>query len=269
MAASSEYRYHWEHIMQSIGKMLSFRRVVDLLNNQLYFSNFVGNLDWLFDAGSGLLSFGDQHRWQTQLLGTESEASGTWLWAWANSGSNIPAHLLVTSLALKAYGEQHGIPELATPQLTLDQIDGHTLAVLASGICEANAYCRCPYEGGALYVLIMDESFPKCPDPPLQRVATVFPQAIGSLAIPDHEQALCGYLDYCDLKHEHTGNQIVVRGEGGEALLTATFDEQKRLTNLEVRLNAEPPAAEPAADAGHSERVESWDDMQLRRLLGG
>jgi hypothetical protein len=143
-------------------------------DQQQFFINCINGRNWNFDLASGLLSFGYEFCWKTHLLGTESVISNSWLWTWANTSSNIPAHLLVASLALKAYGEQNGIPELTTPQLSLDKIDGHKLALLASGICEANAYYRCPYEGGALYVLIMDENFPKCQDPPLKRVATVF-----------------------------------------------------------------------------------------------
>jgi hypothetical protein len=103
----------------------STRCIAFSLDLQLFFSDMIEDYDWQYDFESGLLAFGNQYRWQALLLGTESEASGTWLWAWANEASNIPAHLLVASLALKAYGEQHGIPELTTPQLPLDQIDGH------------------------------------------------------------------------------------------------------------------------------------------------
>lgn len=185
---------------------------------------------------------------QAQLLGTESESSNTWLWAWANTESNIPDHLLVASLSLKDYGEQHGIPELTQSELPLDQIDGHTLALLASGLCDANAYYRCPYDGGALFVLIMDENFPKDPTPPLQRIASVFPQAIASLDIPDHRLALTGYLDHYGLAHEQDGDKIVAK-ENGEVMLTAAFDKQGRLTNLVVKLKADVPAA-----------TESWED---------
>lgn len=225
---------------------------------QLHLSRLTGLSGWHFDLPTGMLSFGERHRWRTQLLGTESGACNSWLWAWANTESNIPAHLLVASLALRAYGEQHSIPELTTPQLPLDQVDGHTLALLASGICEANAYYRCPYEGGALFVLIMDENFPKCTDPPLQRIATVFPQAIASLDIPDHKLALAGYLDHYGLSHEQDGDKLVVK-ESGEPVLTATFDELNRLTNLEVKLKSDTPTP----------KGESWDEGQLRRMLGG
>jgi hypothetical protein len=237
------------------------RHIAPSLDKQHYLCQITGNHDWRFDLGTGLLAFGNQYHWHIQLLGTESEASGAWHWAWGNGNSNIPEHLLVASLALKAYGEQHGIPELTTPQLPLDQVDGHKLALLASGVCEANAYYRCPYEGGALFVLIMDENFPKCTDPPLQRIATVFPQAIASLDIPDHKLALSGYLDHYGLIHEQDENQIMVH-ENGVAVLMATFDEQNRLTHLEVKLKAE------ANDPDVTNSGESWDDGQLRRMMG-
>lgn len=236
--------------------------VASLVDKQLYCTHLVRGNAWHFDLRAGAISFAKQYRWQTQVLATESEASGTWLWAWANTDSNIPTHLLVASLALKAYGDQNGIPELTTPHLSLDQVDGSTLALFASGICDANAYYGCPYEGGALFVLIMDENFPKCTDPPLQRIATVFPQAIASLEIPDHKLALTGYLEHYGLSHEQDGEKIVVK-ENGEVVLAATFDEQNRLTKLEAKLEG----AEPKSDAGGA--VESWNEMQLRRMLGG
>jgi hypothetical protein len=235
------------------------RRFCSAFDSQLYLAKLVEGMNWHFDLHSGLLTFGSLLSWQIQLLCTESELTNTWLWAWANTESDVPAHLLVATLLLKTYGEQHGIPELTTPQLPLDQVESHTLALLASGLCEANGYYRCPYEGGALYVLITDENFPKCEDPPLQRIASVFPQAIASLEIADHKEALCGYLDHYGIDHQHTVHQIVVQDDDGESILTATFDEQNRLTHLEAKLQPTPPASKNA----------EWDDELLRRMLGG
>ncbi len=82
---------------------------------QLHLSGLIGEQPWNIDLKTSLLSFGDKYRWHFQLLGTESEASGTWLWAWATTASKLPAHLLVASHVLKTYGEQRGIPELTTP----------------------------------------------------------------------------------------------------------------------------------------------------------
>ncbi|WP_020471392.1 DUF6882 domain-containing protein [Zavarzinella formosa] len=205
------------------------------LANQMFLAILARASNWRFDFASGQLSFDNQYRWHSQVLGTESFESNTWLWAWANEASNIPASLVGSAHVMRMLGEVQGFPELTEPEVSLDRIDGHTIAMIASSVCQANAYYRCPYEGGALYVLIMDDNFPKDPTPPLARLATVFPQAISSLDIPDHRLALTGYLDYHGLAYEQIGDRVVAK-ENGEPALTATFDHLNRLTNLEATI---------------------------------
>ena len=59
-------------------------------DRQLLFAELVADLPWAYDLQTGTLSFGDSYQWHAEILGTESEESGTWLWAWANEGSDIP-----------------------------------------------------------------------------------------------------------------------------------------------------------------------------------
>ncbi|MBL8799294.1 MAG: hypothetical protein JNM56_35740 [Planctomycetia bacterium] len=213
------------------------RHAAAAFDKQLRLNDLVGEEDWYFNMASGLLSFGQHLHFHAQVLGTESEETNSWLWAWANEGSNIPPSLLQAVLQLKALGEEQQIAELTTPMLPLSEIDGHTLAMIASGVCQANAYYRCPYEGGAAFVLIQDDSFPKPTEPPLARIASVFPRAICSIEIPDHRLALLGHLDHYGLAYEQEAGKVLVK-ENGELLLTATFDELNRLTNLEVMIDS-------------------------------
>ena len=230
--------------------------VVSALDKQHYLADLIGESDWRLDIDSGMLSFGSETSWRVQLLGTESESSGTWLWAWANAKSRIPEHLLHAARFLKAIGEQHGILEFGSPTIPLSHVRGHTFAAIASGVCRANAYYRCPYDGGALFTLIIDDAFPKCSDPPLQRVVAIFPQAISLLGISDHRAALLRYLGFYGFSPKDYGRTLTV-SEGGRVVLTAKFDEQNRLTGMEAELQAVPTRA-----------GESWDEMQLRRMLG-
>lgn len=168
-------------------------------DKQLHLANLVGEQGWHLDLSTGLLSFGNGYIWHVQILGTESDQDRTWLWAWANEGSNIPPSHLQAALRMKALGEEQQIPELTTPILQLGDIDGHRLAMIASGVCQANAYYRCPYESGSAFVLIQDERLPKPPEPPLARIALVFPQGISAIEIPDHRLARLGDLDFYGL----------------------------------------------------------------------
>ncbi|MBL8793997.1 MAG: hypothetical protein JNM56_08830 [Planctomycetia bacterium] len=206
-------------------------------DKQLHLAELVGEEDWHFNMASGLLSFGQHLHFQAQVLGTESYENNTWLWAWANEGSNIPEKLLVSSLAMKALGEEQQIAEFTTPMLQLGGIDGNTLATIAGGVCQADAYFRAPYQGGAAYLLIQCNAYPKNTEPPLARIASVFPQAIAAMEIPNHKLALAGYLGHYGLAGQDDAGKLVVK-EDGQAVLVAAFDEQERLTKLEVTVAA-------------------------------
>lgn len=218
---------------------LCVQHVAKSFSKQLQLGAVVGNHDWTFDVSTGTLSFGNKHHWHAQLLGTESNETNTWLWAWANTGRNLPPALIQASLQMKQLGEQQNLPELTQPQLPLTaDINGHVLSMIASGVCDADAYYRGPYEGGAAFLLIKDDKFPRSKEHPLARLAHVFPQAISAFAIPDHRLALTSYLDGCGVGHVNEGNAVIVK-EGRETLLTATFDEQNRLTKLEATIKGD------------------------------
>jgi hypothetical protein len=222
-------------------------------DRQAHLAALVGGLDWAIDVPAARLSFGDRHRWAVQFLGTEGHAAGTWRWAWAGPSALLKPGLAV-ALALRDSG---GAPEFAAAELPLREADGHALATVAGTLCGANAYYRCPYDGGALFALVADTNFPECPDPPLRRVADVFPQALAALDLPDHRRAFMGHVCHRGLSAAADGDRVIVRA-GGESL-TATFDDLHRLARLEV-----------AADAVPEENPEeSWDQAQIRRLLRG
>jgi hypothetical protein len=216
---------------------LVLQYAASVLDRQLYLNELVGELDWHFDLTAGTLTFGDRYRWSVQLLGTESEASRTWLWAWANPSALSPDRLRA-ALTLREFGRERNLPEFVEPQLLLNAVDGHLLGMIAAGLLNANAYYRAPYEGGAAVFLITDEAFPRCQEPPLSRIAAVFPQAIAAFALPDHKRALEGYLQSYGLACADEHGRIVVREEG-EPVLIASFDEQNRLSELHVTLAGE------------------------------
>src|SRR5262245_17159005 len=123
---------------------LVLRYAASVFDRQLHLNELVGNLDWDVDLTAGVLNFGDRSRWSVQLLGSESQASRTWLWAWANP-SGLPGELVQASLALRQFGEENGIPELVEPQIPLEKVNGHLLSLIACGLTDADAYYRAPY----------------------------------------------------------------------------------------------------------------------------
>jgi hypothetical protein len=133
-------------------------------------------------------------------------------------------------------GEAQQIPELTAPVIASAETDGHALALIASGVCRANAYYRAPYDGGAAFLLIQDDSFPKPTDDPVKQIAEVFPQALASLAIGNHRRAWESYLGCFGLDSETRGEQVVSY-RFGMLVLSTRFDELDRLIELEAQLS--------------------------------
>ena len=109
------------------------------------------------------------------------------------------------------------------------------LSMIASGVCDANAYYRRAIRRRCSVSPIKDERFPRSKEHPLARLAHIFPQAISSLSIPDHRLALTSYLEQCGIAFANEANTVSVI-EGSKPALTATFDEHNRLTKLDAVL---------------------------------
>lgn len=218
----------------------------DLLNKtaavafdkQATLGDLIGSRNWQFDMDSGTVTFGSDLRFSVQLLGTESEYDKTWLWAWANRESGIPANLLQAAEQMRQYGEQHQLGEFTSPELQLTElVTGHHLSMAAGTLTNANGYYRGPYEGGALFMLIQDAAYPRPSVNPITRVLTMFPQVIMNVSLSDHRTALAYYLRYYGAEVKTEGNNLIGIFPNGKETraqkeMRAEFDIQNRLTNM-------------------------------------
>ena len=124
------------------------------LEKQARLFSFLGEHIMDLDLDAGTARFSDSLVFPFQALGTESDNSLTWLWAWAEEQTEIPPKLLASALELRAWGEKEGLEELILPAVDLDRADGTMLSLIASEICKASGYYRDPYEGGTLFLLL-------------------------------------------------------------------------------------------------------------------
>ncbi len=207
---------------------------------QMRLAAVLEDLDWAFDMDSGRITFaGPQDEEDTaisspcQVLGTESDGSRTWLWAWANHESQIPDQLLRASRLMRDYGIENSVFELSDPQLDLGRWDGHRLSLIAAGMLDAPGYYRGPYAGGALFVLL-EEAFVAAP---VERSVTTFASALPGfiMAFPDvdHRLAATGLASALKLATERSD---VVVGVDGHA--TLEFDTNGRFRALRSQLHA-------------------------------
>ena len=199
-------------------------------------ADLLGDHSWNLSLSAGTISLGEGQVFPIQVLGTESEHTGTWLWAWANDQSQIPTKLLKSARRVRKVGQEQGVLELAEAEWPLDGISGHYMAMVCSGLCGADAYYRCPYEGGAAFVLVSVPALRQSIPHLALRMSTTFTTLISTFEVADQKAAFLAYTAGKGLKAEIAGSVYRCQLPDGDLLL-ATFDRRNRLVKLETELN--------------------------------
>ncbi|MBO0950689.1 DUF6882 domain-containing protein [Fibrella forsythiae] len=189
----------------------------------------VGNNSWGVDMNSGTITFGQTLRFPIQVLGTISHSSNSWLWAWANDKSGIPASLLKQANQLKEYGDANGIDLLQISQFDADINDLHKIGCIASGMFNASCYYIADYGKGAMLVTIKAKEFEAVQKVGHLRMFTTFPQLISNFDV-DHRSAFTNYLQAKGYVISEEANRM--HGQSGSDTIVGEFDEYGRLVNI-------------------------------------
>lgn len=182
------------------------------------------------DLDAGRIRFNEDIEMPFQVLGTESDNTLTWLWAWADEQTEVPPDLLRAAKQLRDWGAREGFPELTLPSLDLDQADGQALALIGTEVCGANSWYRDAYEGGAAYLLLYDRRIDAQPSFDLSRLSRWFLDLAFRYDL-NHRNALQSYLRIKGLSPIETGGRITATLETGESL-NAEFDAAGQLKSL-------------------------------------
>jgi hypothetical protein len=183
------------------------------------------------DLGSGKIIFDNRLEVPFQVLGTESDNTLTWLWAWAEEHTEIPEDLVTSSLQLKDWGKQEGIEEFTIPSVDLSRADGHVLSLISSQISSASGYYRSLYEGGAVFVLVFSEVVDRQPPFGLDGLSRQFADLISQYEF-HHRNALVSYLRANNLSFTEKGPFVSAKLVTGEKLIVE-FDGQGRLKTID------------------------------------
>jgi hypothetical protein len=205
------------------------QHVITAMSRQLALADVIGSRSWGVDIPAGTVRFGSDLSYGIQLLGTESEHDRTWLWAWANTQSNLPPAVLQAAGWLRGYGQQSGIAELVEPMFSLDRADGHQLALLASGLT-GRCYYRGPYEGGALFFLLEGVPAEVLAPVRFERAVMAITQVLQAFPL-DHRTAVQSFLHQQGWRVEAAPHGLTGHHPGGWAL-HADLDQRGRVTSL-------------------------------------
>src|SRR3990172_5863637 len=181
------------------------------------------------DLDAGKIRFGSVLEFPFQVLGTASDNTLTWLWAWSEVQTEMPEGLMQLALELKAWGVREGLPEFSGPEIDLNQADGHMISLIASMIVRASCYYRDSHQGGALFLLLFGEAIDS--QPPFDRARLVHHLTeLGSVYEVDQRKMLLAYLRARDFAFVEDARKVTARLESGE-MVDMAFDDQGRLVN--------------------------------------
>ena len=182
------------------------------------------------DLDARIMRFSNGLEIPYQVLGTESDNSLTWLWAWADEQTEVPLNLLSSAFKLKDWGEREQIREFSAPSVDLNQCDGHAIALVSTQICNASSFYRDDYEGGTAFLLLSDERIDRQPSFDRARLFQQFSELISRMEL-NHRNVFLSYFLLKGLYPVEKGPVISCELENGERVL-GEFDEMGRATML-------------------------------------
>lgn len=191
----------------------------------------VGEHFFELDLDAGLARFGSDLAFPCQVLGTQSDNTLSWLWAWSEAQEDIPEGMIRAALEMRDWGLREMVPEATEPAVDLDRADGRMLAMIAAEVCRASCFYRDAYEGGALFLLLSGSAIDGQPSLDAQQLS----RHLRTLS-QEHEinprQALLAYLRARGLSVEERDASVTCRLGNGEQFLME-FDDQGRLLDQE------------------------------------
>lgn len=168
-----------------------------------------------FDLDAGRLRFSEGLEFRFQVLGTESDNTLNWLWAWAEEQEDLKPDLITSALQMKEWGAKSGIPECTVPSVDLDKADGHVLSLIASEVCAASCYYQDSYDGGASFLLLFGGELEQQPGYDVAGLSRQFSNLI-ALHELDRRNALMSYLRQKGLPFTEQGTIIKFELESTE-----------------------------------------------------
>ena len=186
------------------------------LEKQFHAYDVIGDASWWVNLDEGTIVFGGELEMGAALLGTE--ASGTWLWGWANPGG-FPEPVIATGLAAYEYGSAQDLPALIEPESALSEDVGlDRIGIVASGALGLQATYTGPLDEDARILVGLEHPLLELPPPDPARTITVLTTVLQSGFVSDWRVALDAYR--------------AQRGDDALAGVEIELDERGRIRNL-------------------------------------
>lgn len=168
----------------------------------------VKNRNWNVDFSKGWIAFGED-QYPVELIGTESNQSNTWNWAY-NNVNHFPDSMIKIATDTYEKGQKWKLDALTMAQFTLDEIyNGHNLAIVACGISERDCcYYRGPHDRGAILVMFHGVSKEVFKPIDLLKFVSITGQCVQNFTV-NHKIFVEAFLQWNQTKYTWDGDTII------------------------------------------------------------
>jgi hypothetical protein len=224
--------------LQDDAALLSFE-------HQLHLADTVGDHAWETDLNEPRFAFTGDHPLtctKVHLIGSAAPGPKSWLWSWANP-FGYREDVLELAKFVRAFGENHGIPEFSNPEIPFDQLPGAPTdpAEVTSMMMEATKAAakrwtgyQGPVGGGTRAGFLIEHPEFVLPAPDGPRVTRVLQQGLADLRLTDHRRAFHAYGVNRGLRVQHNGPHMYMSGPG--FTVSVQFNQQNLVTAMTANM---------------------------------
>lgn len=201
---------------------------VDSFQKQLIFNDLIGADSWSIDIDKEEIKFGTNSTFKIQVLGTISYSTQTWLWAWANTKSDLPKSIIEYASLLKQYGKDNSVNLFVDETFDYSNEDLHNIGLIASGLTDAKAYYIADYGKGAMLILIKNEIET---DDNIDNFSVFFMKFISIFEV-NHKNAFLSYFTLKNFNVQTNNNEIIAKREN--TTIKGIFDSDGRIQRIAI-----------------------------------
>lgn len=219
------------------------------LEHQLHLQEFLGEHNWNVDLQEGRFEFSGERPLvcdRFHLLGSAAPGPNSWMWGWANP-SGFPPDLTSLSAAVRDFGREHDVPELASAEVAFGDLPGapEEVPAVVGQLTDAAKLLTGRWfsyngevGGGTRVAFIIEHSELRLPDPTPTGVMGLIQQGLTGLRLSDHKRALYTYGRLRGLSPRFTDEErgtLVLSMPGLEARIS--FDHLGRVSGIDGSLS--------------------------------